>query len=1099
MTGIRLILRSLAFYWRTHLAVALASLVASAVLIGALGVGDCLQGNLRQRAMERLGGVHWAMIGGERTFGSHLADAARTAGFKAAAVLQQVGTACRIDGRAIGEVQVLGVDKHFGNLWSSSNSIAISDGKAFISMRLAKEGDLKEGDTIVLRVPRLSALPVEAPLAPRDALGAALRVTIAGIVPGADGGNFGLAADQVPPMNVIVSSNWLQSQLDLPDRANLMLAAPADAVGSDDADLDALAVSVDSAWRLSDAQLRLQQFGKWLELGSDRVFFTQASAPEVSGTAQFGLLTYMVNELRVGERSTPYSMVSALGSDGIRDLALMPELGNGWAELADDEILINEWLAEDLNAKPGHSIGMKYFIVADGGRIEERTAEFRIKAIIPLQGLASDRTLMPNFPGLADVGNCRDWQAGVPVDLSRVRQKDEQYWEEHRGTPKAFITLLAGQRLWGNRFGNLTAVRYAAQPGSLSKDILKLNSPRSIGLKLHAVRQQALQAAKGSTDFGILFVGFSLFLIVSCLMLMTMVHKLAMQQRGMEMGMLLALGIRQGHLRRLMLVESSVPVVAGIVVGVAAGLFYAKLMLLGMTTIWGGPLAGQVILFDVRWPSMLIGGGAAFAAAMAAIWLTLRRQFTQPAKVLLSGETAVGVYSRSRWQKLLTILCLVGVGVLVLFTELQHKYSHAAFFGMGTLVLTAFLLVCHSVLNTNHQSQRGKINFNLVRFITSGLSRNPGRSLAVIIILACGTFIISVVSLSRNRSIDYMSGTGGFSLLAKGTLPLLADLNTSEGLKAFGITSADVKGAGFVNVRVRRGDRADCLNLNRSRQPELLGINEVLLAQRNAFKFTSKFRGTEGWSVLSQPLEPDEVAAVGDHNTIVYSLGLKLGESLQYVDEQGRSFSVRIVGVLEDCVLQGSLIISERDFLSRFGSEPGYRLLLIDGSFRKVLADLGLVANKLSEAGADIGLTVRSATTRLDELREVENTYLSIFMLLGGLGLVLGSAGLGMVVLRNVHERRGELAVLEAVGYTRSRIALMILLEHTLLLMCGIAGGVLTGMVAAGPTVVKTLAWTSMAGLVAIVAMLFAFGLACTAAATCWALRGELVQALRKE
>ena len=56
------------------------------------------------------------------------------------------------------------------------------------------------------------------------------------------------------------------------------------------------------------------------------------------------------------------------------------------------------------------------------------------------------------------------------------------------------------------------------------------------------------------------------------------------------------------------------------------------------------------------------------------------------------------------------------------------------------------------------------------------------------------------------------------------------------------------------------------------------------------------------------------------------------------------------------------------------------------------------------------GLEVNLAAVRLDEFNAVQNTYLQIFQLLGGLGLLLGSVGLGVVVLRNALERRAELA-----------------------------------------------------------------------------------------
>jgi hypothetical protein len=45
------------------------------------------------------------------------------------------------------------------------------------------------------------------------------------------------------------------------------------------------------------------------------------------------------------------------------------------------------------------------------------------------------------------------------MDMKAIRDKDEEYWDEFKGTPTGFISLAAGQKLWANRFGNLTAIR----------------------------------------------------------------------------------------------------------------------------------------------------------------------------------------------------------------------------------------------------------------------------------------------------------------------------------------------------------------------------------------------------------------------------------------------------------------------------------------------------------------------------------------------------------------------------------------------------------------------------------------------------------------
>ena len=120
---------------------------------------------------------------------------------------------------------------------------------------------------------------------------------------------------------------------------------------------------------------------------------------------------------------------------------------------------------------------------------------------------------MPEFPGMTDAENCRDWDTGFSIDSSKIREKDEKYWAEYRGTPKAFVTLAAGQEMWSNRFGNLTAVRYPLAGNSfhgLTETLRRQLDPATIGLAFQPVRAQGLAASEQSFDFGHLFLGFSL-------------------------------------------------------------------------------------------------------------------------------------------------------------------------------------------------------------------------------------------------------------------------------------------------------------------------------------------------------------------------------------------------------------------------------------------------------------------------------------------------------------------------------------------------------------------------------------------------------------
>lgn len=401
-----------------------------------------------------------------------------------------------------------------------------------------------------------------------------------------------------------------------------------------------------------------------------------------------------------------------------------------------------------------------------------------------------------------------------------------------------------------------------------------------------------------------------------------------------------------------------------------------------------------------------------------------------------------------------------------------------------------------------------------------GCGRRRNRSLATVALLACGCFIIVAIGAFRLDANQHperrTSGTGGFALIGNSTLPLLHDLNTASGREAFGLSAEDLKDVACVPLRVREGDDASCLSLARSQKPRLLGVNPDLLKGR--FTFTHVARGLEpNWSVLeapnSKPQTPsgasgippsksenlnskiEEVPAVADANTLEWGLGKKIGDTLDYIDDQGHSFKIRLVGAVANSILQGSLMINETEFVRRFPNQSGYRMVLLDAPVGSVAP----VSATLSRALQDLGLELTPAPQRLNVLNAVENTYLSTFQVLGGLGLLLGSAGLGVVVLRNVLERRSELALLLAVGFRRQTLARMVLLEHAALLGAGLGIGIMAALVGVLPALWSSRAALPFGSLGLTLAAVCLNGLLWAWLATRYALRGNLIAALRME
>jgi len=440
----------------------------------------------------------------------------------------------------------------------------------------------------------------------------------------------------------------------------------------------------------------------------------------------------------------------------------------------------------------------------------------------------------------------------------------------------------------------------------------------------------------------------------------------------------------------------------------------------------------------------------------------------------------------------------------------RQRANAGAFFGAGALLLVSGLAFLATWLRALARPRRAA-RLTVASLGVRGCARRRGRSLATTALLASGCFVIAAIGVFRldaNRDATRRdSGTGGFALLGESTLPVTQDLNTKAGLEAFGLGAQDVAGARFVAFRVHQGDEASCLNLNRAQQPRLLGVNPDLLAGR--FTFAAAAKGSDrrlGWDLLKQskaghpippipPIPAPAIPAIGDANAIEWALGKELGDTIAYRDEQGRRFDVKLAGSVANSILQGSLIIDEAEFVKRFPNESGYRMFLIDAPSNSVRQ----VSATLSRALQDAGLELTPAAERLNAFNAVQNTYLGTFQVLGGLGLLLGSAGLGVVVLRNVLERRGELGLLLAVGFRRRTLRTLVLSEHGALLALGLGLGTVAAAVAVLPSLLTPGTPLPYRSLALTLAAVFLNGALWTWLATNYSLRGNLLDTLRNE
>ncbi|MCP4552165.1 MAG: ABC transporter permease, partial [Bacteroidetes bacterium] len=781
------------------------------------------------------------------------------------------------------------------------------------------------------------------------------------------------------------------------------------------------------------------------EVRSNRIFIDKPISESLSQLphSNVKILTYLVNSFHAKGKTTPYSFVAASSFtfDG--------------EALADNEIVINDWLAKDLRIGVSDTLTLYYFVIGPLRKLSEKSSVFIVKDIIGTAKNGLDNSLMPAFPGLADANSCSDWETGVPIDLERIRDKDEEYWNDFKGTPKAYISILKGKELWESRYGAYTSIRFNMEKSSLEEfesDVLRQLSPIDLNLQFLEVKEIGKLAANNGVGFGELFLSLSFFVIAAGVLLTTLLYSLHVESRKSETGVLSALGFSQKQIIKIRFSESFFIALIGGITGSILGVLYNLGLVEGLNSVWSDIVRTRDLEVFIKPSTLITGAMSGIVIALFIIYLVSRKKLKQPIVELLKkiSNSKIKIDKSQFWIKVIASMGLLGSLTMITLSLLSSIEENA-----GLLLMASGLFLMGSIaLIRNYFNSYSNRNFKKLfgwRYLAiKNASLNQGRSIAVIALLALGSFTILITGANRRTfyGVDESnnSGTGGYSLWAESTLPILHDLNADS--------ENNFENVNVVQFYNLEGDDASCLNLNQVDQPQILGVNSEAFDMKGAFSFATLFGDVDKnhpWLALKQSLGKNVIPAYADMTVITWGLKKKIGDTLNYVSESGQLISLVLIGGLNNSIFQGNVLIDDQYFSEHFPTAVGSRIMLIDAS----VENRAEVLDYLNNNYIDYGIEVNSTSARLAEFNSVTNTYLSVFMVLGGLGVFIGTIGLGIVLLRNLLDRRNEIALLQSLGFNRPDIFKLIFLENFFLLITGMIIGVLAAAIGILPSILS--------------------------------------------
>ena len=1062
MTRFGFAIRSFLHYLRFNLTVAIGVAISTAILTGGLIVGDSVRYSLEQGTRYRLGETRTAITTGDRFTTASLAALLQEEltdtldhypDVVCAPMFQLQGVATADGGRLrINRIQVLGVNEQFDQIADTTSYFGnLTGDEVIISENVAERLEVGMGDFIMLRIRKASVMPMNTPFvsAINTTVSARVRVKAIAGVPAL--GRFSLKISQTAPFNIFMSLDHLNRIMDLEDKANLMLISHDGSLQNEE-----ITSSLRKTWRPADAGLKIREIASLgeIELYADRVFIEPAiiEAFQNPGTDQHEVLTYFVNSITAGKKQTPYSFVSTLSVGQNTGISQMGQLAAGQVDKSPDKdgIIVNDWLASDLGLVPGDTLRLEYFVPGPLRRLEEHTVSLKVEGVVPMKGIFADMNLMPELPGLSDAGHCRDWEAGIPIDLEKIRDKDEDYWNEFRGTPKAFISLQTARGLWKNRFGDYTAMRYPAEDmdhGALVKVFRDNLHPADLGIRVEDIMGSGLRAARNGVDFSQLFIALSFFILLSSIILTALLFHLNLASRIRHAGTMATWGYPKKLIRSVYLIEGGLIALLGGLPGVLLAILYTRFVFKMLERVWSDIVRTSVLEISIQPLTLLTGLMVCMLISWLAIYYILQRNLKKEV-IQIQRNFTFRYRKQSVLLKILpgsvaVLICAVLVSIQVFGTG---PLSDMAFMMAGGLLFISFILFTDQLLRIPRSGGTTRLSLNQV--VQRNIAGNRQRSLTIILLFALGTFSVVLTGANKrnpHREINNeSSGTGGFQFFAEATIPILHDLNDPEVRYVSGL-EGDYS---FVQFRKNDGDDASCLNLNRVSNPVLLGVDPAFMEGRFSFvASTPDLDPAKPWGSLEKELDGGLIPAIADQTVIQWGLGKKTGDTLYYQSETGDTLRIKLIGGIAPSVLQGNLVIADRHFLRFFPSSSGASVYLVDV---KPGASVD-PQNDLTRAFRDNGWYMTGSAARLAEFASVQNTYLSIFTLLGILALILGTVGLGIVLIRNILERASEIGLFQAMGFGRGHIFRIFFLEYFFLISVGILAGFLAAILATLP------------------------------------------------
>ena len=678
--------KNLSYHKKSFVLLILAAAVSTAILAGAIFLGDSVKSTLITLGQEKTGSFEYAAI--PHSFNSLYSEIENNNSFVSVLKIKERSVS-NSSGLNIENVNVFAVGQDFiksfaNNKKQYKDDFRIEEGKIIINEHLADTLSVKAGDDLLLSFSSFSALSPSFVFYLEEESRNTISLEIQEVISNRGVGRFSLSISQSAENLIYVNLNYWRNKFNIGKRVNLHLIKNTNS--------EITKAEVEKNISLADIGLNIKKYSSdYNLLSSDSLFLSAKLIDTIK--IQFPeivtVYSYFINNALSSGKSSPFHFIIALPIQFL--------IENSNMQLEENQIIISNWLADDLELSKGSRIDLNYYVITETGELSEKNSKYEISAIWGQSRFSDYDNLIPPFPGLAGKESCLDWDPGIPVDLNQVRPVDEDFWNTWGLSPKIIMSYKDASAAWGSEKASATSILIPSFYNKTEIENLILNSLslEEKGMQLINLKSQAEAASEHGINFTELFLGLSFLLIISVLLVLVFIMQIFYQSRSGEFATMQAMGYSAKQLKRIVYKEITFITIPGAVAGILIGSLYCVLLLQGLKTIWFEAARLDTIIFSFPIQSILLSAGISILlnmgvgvmvarkilkASISGIKSSMEKSITQskrtfPLAALFSALLALSLIAVMLLQKVINsdviFFFICGAIILLLFISLS--------------------------------------------------------------------------------------------------------------------------------------------------------------------------------------------------------------------------------------------------------------------------------------------------------------------------------------------------------------------------------------------------------------------------------------------